>query len=245
MATESITLSIEGNDVPAEKLIAVIREFYALLDEVAYEVCGKKRARWVARVKEGSNQVVFSPSKGEQAPMEHISGALFEGLACLEKNTESEPPYYNMRAIGHAHNLGRAFHAKRDPGSSVQVISGGRHLTISDGVSAGAWKYIAAEHEEMGSVEGRLEVISGHKGFSYKIYDDLTDRAVECESLPEKEKAIKETVLGTFEKRVSAYGLIKFNAAGQPLRIIVHELRVFKDDSELPTVEDMQRLFAR
>jgi hypothetical protein len=245
MGGKQIILSIEGTDVPAEKLVAVIKDFYALLAEVSSEVGEHKRAKWVAHVKEGSNQVVFSPERGETAPVERIAGALIGGLAQLEKDPKGKPEHFNFRALGHAHNLGRVFHPDRDRGHTIRVLSDGHHQEITERVSVAAERFLGARHEDEGAVEGHLQVISGHNGFRYRIYDDLTDKPVECESPSEKEKAIKEFVLGAFEKRVAAYGTIRYNAAGRPECILVRELKVLKDDSELPTVEDMQRLFAR
>ena len=88
----------------------------------------------------------------------------------------------------------------------------------------------------LGSIEGRLETISSHDGFRIVIYDALSRRAVKCvvpqEKFSEAHKA--------FNRRVSVSGKINYDRNGQPISVNAFEIRVFKEVSELPTVESLR-----
>jgi hypothetical protein len=77
--------------------------------------------------------------------------------------------------------------------------------------------------ESLGSVEGRLEVVSSHGGrLRCNVYEHVAGKPVRCDFAD----GLKGMVLAAFDRRVRAHGLIKRDAAGQPRHIKLESLEV-------------------
>ncbi len=244
---EPITLKMEGDIVLAEKFIKALGTFYHLLKEVSKDVVGEERGRvmWGVSVQSGSTIVMFEPVGERLSSAVKAKNALVHGLEEIEKGTDKRPPHFSHRAMDDVYDLGRLFDAKREPGARV-VISGD-HLTvrISQQSAATAEKFIGERHESEGSIEGRLQVLSAHKKFSYEVYGDLRDRAIKCDSLKDKTEELRKKALEAFDRRVSVRGTIRYSDDGYPVSILVREIEILPDNKELPTLKDVQSIFER
>jgi hypothetical protein len=96
---------------------------------------------------------------------------------------------------------------------------------------------IAADYNDYGTIEGRLESIQESYGtLQFYIRDAMLRQRVRCyfpeELLPE--------VFDTFRKRVEVSGVIHYRKNGTPVSIAVEQILGLPDDSELPTAEDVR-----
>ena len=91
------------------------------------------------------------------------------------------------------------------------------------------------KYRDYGSIEGKLQVISVRKNLKFVVYDDLSDQPVKCYF----KSGITEEVVSAFDKRVSVYGLIMYKSQGEPYSVRVEQLKVFKEQDELPTINDV------
>jgi hypothetical protein len=87
----------------------------------------------------------------------------------------------------------------------------------------------------IGSVIGRLTMISVRRKPYFTVQDERTRRPVRCNF---REKDI-ENVKEGLGRRVVAFGVMTRNRAGQVLRVDVRSLRAFPDDDSLPTADDI------
>jgi hypothetical protein len=95
--------------------------------------------------------------------------------------------------------------------------------------------------ESYGSVEGKLEGIITHGTRRFYVYESLTGRQVRClfaDSIP------LHQVLEAFEHRVSVSGVIRSKAkTGERLSIVPTEFRVFRDDKDLLSHQEILQLW--
>ena len=91
-------------------------------------------------------------------------------------------------------------------------------------------------HQSIGSVEGRLELVSLHPGRRhFHVCHTLTGKAVKCSLPPELEEDVKRS-LG---QRVIVSGLVSYDENGRPRIVRSEKLRIMKEDRDLPSVKDM------
>ncbi len=91
----------------------------------------------------------------------------------------------------------------------------------------------------MGTIEGRLQGVFTHGVKKFYIYDSATDRQVRCEF---GDRVPLKKVLEAYESRVAVSGFIKVRKkTGQRLSIQAHDLRQFRDDSELASTDEILR----
>lgn len=51
--------------------------------------------------------------------------------------------------------------------------------------------------------------------------------------------------LEAFDRRVAVYGVVKYRKDGLPSSIYVEDIRIFKNDEELPSLDEVQGIFKR
>ena len=92
------------------------------------------------------------------------------------------------------------------------------------------------ERISVGSIEGKLELISVHEGSrKFNVYHDVTGRAVQCD-LP---RDLERQVVEALGNRVIVSGAIHRNLNGTPVRVRVEGLRVLPVRSEEPTIDEL------
>jgi hypothetical protein len=91
-------------------------------------------------------------------------------------------------------------------------------------------------HRAIGSIEGRLDVISVHgKMTRFIVYLSRTRKAVTCRFGQDQLETAK-TALG---RRVYVGGVVHSNAKGEPVRLDVERIRLLREVAELPTIAEM------
>lgn len=88
----------------------------------------------------------------------------------------------------------------------------------------------------VGSVEGRLAMISIQGRSRFIVYHALTHKAVTCKFEAEKWLTKVKDALG---RRVSVQGIVHFNAKREPVRVDVESLRILREKDELPTIAEL------
>jgi hypothetical protein len=95
----------------------------------------------------------------------------------------------------------------------------------------------------LGSVEGKLLILSKQGGIAVIIYDSLSDKPVRCvisdELIPIAAQAFGK------DKRASVTGMISYGKEGIPQSIKVEEIKVFPDREELPSAFDVYGILAK
>ena len=108
--------------------------------------------------------------------------------------------------------------------------------TLSPKAAVHIDELLPTKYSALGSVEGRMEMISLHATPKFVVYHAITQRAVACKFDREQLDKIKD-ILGV---RVNVYGTVSYNAKGEPLRVEdIIDIRLLKEEHELPTIREL------
>src|SRR5690606_25750314 len=93
------------------------------------------------------------------------------------------------------------------------------------------WKY-----EDLGTVEGTLEVVSAHNGYEIRLYEPVWLQPVRCTF----DEDLLEDVLRNFKRRVEVSGLIRYTKDGMPVSAKVLKIEPMPDPSQLPSWREVK-----
>lgn len=236
---QELTLEMSGPAITADKFEQGIRHFLALIKDVSRDVSQHKKAvKWLVNVEPGSVRVNFIPVT-EKSPdsLPRIVQSVSNGLRILEGEPE-KPPHFSDRAMTNARALASIVDHGEEGVDSVRVLSNGSAVSLTGKTVAHVAFMIGAYSKDWGTIEGRLAVISERHGYSFMIYDSLTDKPTRCH-FPD---SMLPRVIDAFGKNVAVSGLIRYRRNGEPMTIKVTErdqFRIFQAKENLPTVSEL------
>lgn len=227
-----LTLEIDGSDVTPEKFLRGVRSFFAILTEVTTQVGGKRTAvQWTVQVREGSNLIGISPRAGfDPAVVARITDAVSGGISQLE-TLAAEPPYFTERAMKSLSELARV----TDTDNRVRVWVRREPISVTAHSAANVGTILESEHEDYGSIEGRLRTITDRGGVQFVVYEPLWDRPVRC-YIPED---LVNQAMEAWRDRVEVYGVIKYRKDGNPISINVDDLVPMIGSAVVPNFRDV------
>ena len=146
------------------------------------------------------------------------------------------PRHFTDHAVQRAREIGRLAERKRV--ESIRVRRSRNHSAITRETALNASQILEARPTEVGSIEGRLQMMSVRHRMHFAVWDDLHDREVRC-FIPSSDEALYDQAYAAFRKRVAVFGAVRLTEAGEPTSIQVRDIEVFPDPSELPTAKDV------
>lgn len=225
-----LTLEVTGRGVTPEKFLAGCRAFFGLVNEVSAEETGGKRVVWTVQVHEGSNLVALVPGAGyPAATIESIKQKVHTGVRTLETGAPI-PANFPERAIRHLQQLGGIVGRTRNDDTRVTVWIKHAPEPVSQKTAANAADLLGWKYQDYGSVEGRLEVVSAHRGLEFVIYEPLWNKPIRCFIGDE----LLDKAMGNFRHRVEVYGAVQYRKDGQPVSVTADEIVPFPPPEELP-----------
>lgn len=231
-----LTLEIDEEDITVSEFSSALDHFLGLVKEVSRHVMPSRRAEWLIKVFPGSAGIglygktsVISPSE-----INVIRDSVLDGIASLEKGHRH--PAFSDRAIEHARGIRKAF-TKRQ-GGRVRIWNQNQvSLLVSEQVANNASKFLDAAYEDYGSIEGKLEVLSGHGKLQVLVYDTLDPaRPIKCEISDED----LQVALHSFRNRVEAFGKIRYRRDGVPVSVRVERIVPFPSPEEVPSLNEIR-----
>lgn len=240
---DTLRLAIEGEpgQIDAREFSRALEEFVQVLERVGGCLTPREHpVHWrLERVAMGSIGVDVVPvlsDGGVDAPaaLESVLATVFAGFEELRREPRI-PQGFDVRAVEVTKKL--AARAGRGGLRSVTVVRPRtRQSTPLDPlVRDNAAAAVTATRESIGSVVGRLTMINVKGKPHFTVQDERAARPVRCNF---EYKDIEQVKAG-LGRRVVAFGLLRRNKAGQVVRVDMRRLRVFPDDSALPTPDDL------
>jgi len=149
------------------------------------------------------------------------------------------PRYFDYDDVMHVRDIVKQFGRDGVEGVRYSMDEYNRRTELTTSTQENVEKIIGVHYHALGSIEGKIELISIHKGARhFNIYHNITQRAIRC-SLP-KEYEADIFKAAESRKRVIATGQISYNVKGEPIRVhILKSLRFLKDEEALPSIEDI------
>lgn len=242
-----VTLNLDGEVSPSQ-FVRGVKDFFGILRSVSKNVTGEKSGvEWSISVRSGSNLI---EARGFPTAATNVDKVLTTidsidtGLESLNSGTDRLPTFFTDKTLDYVRDLGNLAENSKDKGlEKVEVRVNGSWVRFGAQSVVSVNSIRGDKHEAVGSVEGRLQMVSDRRGYRFVIYDDLHDQRVECRFKGDDE--ILEQALNAFGKRVSVFGIVKYKQDGSPTRVKVERLRVFRPEEELPSIDSMQGIFNR
>jgi hypothetical protein len=238
-----LELDLEAPEVEFRHLISAGSVFAALINEVtrAYTQASHDQIKWIIEIKPGSVRV---PLRGRPANGEFVSGSITElaaaitdGMATLDERAE-RPRFFTDQALVQA----RALANLATDELPISVRRGRRKVPLSKRALPNIDRVIGKQQTSYGTVEGKLEGLQLHGPKpQFAVYEPLTGHKVECHFT---EDVTLDDLRPAIGRRVGVRGQIRSTAEGVRMSVDAHELRIFPDDADLPTAEDVLGILA-
>jgi hypothetical protein len=240
MAKRRITIVLEPKTelVSLSSFRTAIEQLTILLNEVASEISEPKphRISWgVAQLSLDSPAKISVESIEEAEGIdERTATVVVEGFTKLQKE-RIRPKYFNDNALESAQRLVRL---TTDHLARVNIYTDipDQQVYLTEQIAvniASILEYL----DYYGSVEGRLELISGREGqpLYFRVQDRINNISVRC-NIPD---ALLDKALSAFRKRVIVSGIIKSDNTGIPRSIRAESIEIVPSEESLPQAEDI------
>lgn len=231
-----LTLELDEDEITAAEFSAAFEHFLGLVREVTRAIAPNRHPIWLIKVYPGSAGIGFSPKFGALTADEMgvVRNAVLSGIETMERG--QRPSHFTDKAIQHARGISHAFRSRRSP-TKVRIWNRNeRSLAVKPVIEETANKILDAIYEDEGSVEGTLEVLSGHGKFEVVLYDTLDGRAIKCEVGQEEIR----TSLDSFMQRVEVFGRVRYRKDGLPVSVKVDRIIPFPSKDQIPLVQDVK-----
>jgi hypothetical protein len=231
-----LTLEI-GADISPDRFIAAVRAFFGYVEEVGQMLAPDGRApAWLVRVREGSNLIGVKPAPS--APIEIVRAVyarVQSGVGSLA-NGDIEQSGLNEAALRHLRALSDLTQADKKRPTPVRIWVEREPTSVVPEISETIREDWRIDYHDMGTVEGRLEVIQDHGGLELRVRDPALRLTVKC-YVPEE---MLPNVFAQFQKRVEIFGLVHYRRNGTPVSIEASTIDPLPDDDDLPTPEEVR-----
>ena len=234
-----LTIDIEGPRVTLGQLVDATTHFLELLRAVDREVTGAPQGalNWVVdNIQGGSVHLGAAPIPvtPEVPPdMAHaVVLAVANGLSEIQEGPK-RPPFFSDAALRHAKDLSRVV------GGGVTALAvrmGTQKIAVTQRIAAHVDELIGGKVASIGSVEGRLEMLSVHASPYFNVYEAISGRPVRCYFPP----SLMDEVKLAFGKRVQVFGTIYSRRTGEPVDMRVEEIVAFPEEGDLPLPDDVE-----
>ncbi len=252
MTSNTITLQLEGQQIPAQVLSHRLRNFLDILQDVARNVSEELNSpnlaaapvSWIVDSIRSDSPITLTvraePAKTAGLDVsERTVEAIATGLAVIQEETTALdlPRYFSLEVLSDIHKLSRR---GRDGISGVTVRTADRSITLSDQADLNMHKFLVPAYVSYGLVEGILEMVSAAGDMPrFSVRNRLADRAIRC-MVP---YARLSDVLDVFNRRVAVSGRIRTNERGDVLSITMEDLTAIPKDSALPSIREVAGAF--
>jgi len=176
--------------------------------------------------------------QGQQDYRRQVLVGFTDGVDQIRKEGTT-PRYFDYDDIKYVRDIVRQFGRDGLEGVYYSIDEYDKKAGLTTDVGENIEKIIGVHYHTLGSIEGRIELISVRKGSShFNIYHDITQRAIRCSLPKEYEPDIFRAAEG--RSRVIATGRISYNVKGEPIRVhIMKPLRFLKEEEALPSIQDI------
>jgi hypothetical protein len=242
MNTDRLTIRVAGKEdsIPLASFLEIISNALTILEGLTRDISRNEKTpvewRIVAMSMSSPGTVTvqgFTQDVASDVPVKAVN-AYANGFRQIEESADEPPPWFTLPMLDAARRICNTL----NDGVSAVTFAPEDEPPITPSLQslAHVTRLIPKEHNEHGSLEGRLEVLSIHKKNYFAVYDRFTGRRVEC-TFREKDLAKAKEAFG---RRVSVYGRIHYNREDMPTSMSVEDIEVLPEQNELPQLSDLE-----
>jgi hypothetical protein len=240
----TLQLHIDGpkGEIAFESYVRLLNRSLLILRATDSAVTGKTKGvlDWVVvdlASAEGLDAIIRSrPRKRasvDQRVEQRIAASYVQALDIAERG-EVLPPHLSDNALEQLVHLASGLRRNGAEALRTTYVEEGQGATVSPTTADNIRRLRVPKSKAIGSIIGRLEIVSVHRANEYSVYDDVTKRPVRCQF----SAAELTQVTAALGRRVKVAGIIHRNAKGQPLRVEQPRLTVMPTRDELPTTAE-------
>lgn len=235
-----LAIELDADNVSVSDFHTALDAFLSIVRELTKQINNKsKKDGWLLSVQEGSQVVCLRPDNVRlpAAIAGEIVSSLLDGMEALE-NEANRPQYFTETALESARTLSRL--VKKDDGIPIRLLSRNRARPVTKSVFKNISEILDWDYEDIGTVEGILEVVSAHNGYEFRIYEPIWLKSIKCTFSEE----LLSNALNAFKKRVEVHGTIKYTKEGIPVSARVEKINKLPESSDLPSWRDVQGILS-
>lgn len=227
-----------SNHISLGAFVDSLRDFLGLLQDLdaTLSAGGTGNTQWeVVVLRKNSPPLVGvkgTPRRLDREDLgEAIESQVIQNVHSLGHSSE-RTDYFSDSALKRMKKLsGRS----KSIGPMAVYVDAGSEQLITEATANHVAELTDPKYSAYGSIMGKLEAISVHKGNEFRIWDKNTLKPVRCTFTTEREEKVK-TLL---RHNVIVSGIIKYNSSGAPISLELEELDQNPDRQDLPSIEEM------
>lgn len=225
--TSPIELRIEGpaGSITLGRFLEMMGSALSVLKDLDSAIAADPRGTvdwYVTRLHSSDLTAVVEP-RAKQGKTERyapqIASAFTRGLETLQREAVI-PPYFSEMGIRAVGKISKGISANGVTGFRATALRANTSARIDAAAHPHTERVLSPRYQAFGSITGKLEMISVHRGRTFNIYESRTHRAVKCTFAEE----LFEPVKAALGKAVIARGLLARNENGDPIRLNVRKL---------------------
>ncbi len=172
-----------------------------------------------------------------------IIDTVMKGIATL-KERDIRPRYFSDQALNSTRELvsilGNHVH-------SIEVFTPNTRIVCSETIAANVREILHPGREMVGSVEGLLEAMNSHRGFTFALYEPVLASRIDCQldsSLDiDTLGHLKQQVYGLYEHRVRISGTLRTNRKGEVRSAVIREVEALRTGAQFTDARVFSGIF--
>jgi hypothetical protein len=207
MGTATVTLGLEGEDVPADAFGNATQAFTRLIYRLTKQIDATDPLKWtVVGLNIGSATTTLEAVSSDTDALQRIT-ADYEAVGIALKNRQPLP--YSREVTKAANALARVLNGKI---TALRFETPREDIIVTDSRQ----EPVPALRHTYGAIRGRIETLSQRKRLRFTLYDSLDDRPVACYLGEGQEEMIRNL----WGQRAVVEGLVsRTSDNGRPLAI--------------------------
>jgi hypothetical protein len=236
--SDAVEIKFSGRQIPPEKFVAAVQHFLAIVQGVGRNIGGSEEPiQWTVETAHGSD-IIRARALNRPRESAETTDAVRRGFDSLRTGGSAFPRGFTIAEMRFTKDLASLV----DDDFPISIKNGDTPVELSrEIVHVVDTMLLREKFAAFGSIEGVLHSMTRGNRFECEIKDQQSGRTVHCYfTTPE---AARQAWAAFLNDRILASGEIKYSKEGYPTRIIADSVRAFPDESELPTVQDIQSIF--
>lgn len=236
--SNQIEIKFPGPEISPEKFVEAIQHFLSVVEGVGRNIGGViDPIQWTVESDRGS-AIIRLKAKNRFKEAGEATEAIRRGFHSLRTGSRVMPRGFTVSELRKAQELADL----ADTNFPIAIKNGDSPEELSREIGRTVEAMLRREkYEDFGSIEGCIRSMTKGNRFECEIHDDQSGRTVHCYFTTD---AVAEQAWSVFMKeRISAHGLVRYDKEGCPTSIVADFLRSFPEESELPTLEDIQAIY--
>jgi len=243
MATIRITIKGTLGEISARSFVSTIDKSLGILRDLDRRISEQDAGttNWLISYLGSGSACVDLRSRqrpGERDYQQTIAERFTGGLRMIREENKT-PPYFSENNIIALKDVLHAFGRDGASGVNFSLDSGQITADFAAADASTLRGLLKPAYKAMGSIEGRVELVSVRRGRNYfSITQARSRRPIRCTLTKELEDNVIQALRE--RRRVVATGTIFYNERGQAVRIEVTRIpRYFEEEEKLPTIDQL------